>query len=203
MELVIYDPGTHIYTYLIPATILVAFGAQVVEDTLVKILGAKWGGVAHIAWTAAMFMGLAATSHLIFVDHTPEYPFERRRILFWTIGGPDETYRQWVFGFPYYRRWEDIREYITSDESSIYYASNEKTSLTSFYIPYPVSLANAGPYIYIHNPQSFNARDRRVKVRYWRERYAPIKVFEVEGRVVAEIYKMPPGSLKEIKAAGY
>jgi len=203
MEMVIYDPGTHIYTYLIPGTILVAFGVQVVEEILTKIMGAKWSRVANIAWIATMFMALAAISHLIFVDHTPEYPFEQRRILFWTIGGPDETYHQWVFGFPYYRRWEDIREFITSDESNSFYASNEKNSLTSFYIPYTVGLTKAGYYIYIQNPQSFRARDLRAKVRYWREHYAPIKVFEVEGRVVTEIYKMPPGSLKEIKAAGY
>jgi hypothetical protein len=58
-------------------------------------------------------------------------------------------------------------------------------------------------YIYVHNPQSFKVRDLRAKVRYWREHYPPVKVFESNGRIIVELYDLPPGTLKEIKQAGY
>jgi hypothetical protein len=203
MEAVLGDPGTHIYTYLMPAVILVAFGMQAVEEGLKAVLGSRWGILANAVWLALAFAALASISHLIFVDHTPEYPFEKRGIWLWTIGGQDKTYRQWVFGFPYYRRWEEIRDFVTSSPGNGYYATNEKTSLSGFYIPYNSDLDRAGVYIYVHNPQSFRVRDMRAKVRYWREHYPPVKVFESNGRVIAEVYDLPPGTLKEIKQAGY
>jgi hypothetical protein len=203
MEAILPDPGTHIYTYLMPAVILVGFGMQAVEEALKAILGGRWGVWVNILWLALAFAALASISHLIFVDHTPEYPFEQRRIWLWTIGGPDKTYRQWVFGFPYYRRWEEIRDFVTSSASNGYYATNEKTSLSGFYIPYNADLDRAGVYIYVHNPQSFRVRDLRAKVRYWREHYPPVKVFESNGRIIVELYDLPPGTLKEIKQAGY
>ncbi len=204
-ELIIFDPGTHIYTYIIPGIILIAFGIVVLEGLLVSFLGAVWGRRLNILWAALLFVWLAGISHLIFVDHTPEYPFEKRRILFWTIGGPGPVrdYKLWTFGFPYNRRWEDIREFVTTTENDGYYATNENVSISVYYVPFTYFVERAGHYIYIHNPQSFKTWDSRDKIQYWRAHYKPVKVLENEGRVVAEIYYMPPGSLEDIKKAGY
>lgn len=203
MELIIHEPGTHIYTYLLPTAILVGIGVTVLEEFVLRINGKSLGIWLNTAWISVMFASLAAISHLIFVDHTPEYPFEQRRIMFWTIGGRNETYHQWNYGFPYYRHWEEIRDFLATQESNGYFASNEKFSITSFYLPYTNDLDRAGYYLYIHNPQSFRVRDLRGKVRYWRERYPPDKIFENQGRVAAEVYFIAPGTLQEIKKAGY
>ena len=205
LELIIFDPGTHIYTYLIPAIILLAFGLVTVEELAVKVIGELWGRRLSIAGTALLFIALGGISHLIFVDSTPEYPFEKRGILFWTIGGADRVrdYKLWTFGFPYYRGWEEIREFVTTTENNGFYATNENSSISIFYVPYRYYVERAGHYIYIHNPQSFRTRDTRDKVQYWRAKHKPVKVLENHGRVVAEIYYMPEGSLEEIKSAGY
>jgi 4-amino-4-deoxy-L-arabinose transferase-like glycosyltransferase len=205
LELAIYDPGTHIYTYILPALILVAFGMDVLEAIIIRILGAIWGRRLNIVWAALLFAWLAGVSHLIFVDHTPEYPYEKRRILYWTIGGPGPVrdFKLWTFGFPYYRGWEEIGEFVTSSENNGYYASNENVSISVYYVPFTYYVERAGHYIYIHNPQSFKTWDSRDKIQYWRARYKPLKVMEINGRVMAEIYYMPPGSLEEVKQAGY
>ena len=205
LELAVFDPGTHIYTYIIPVIILIAFGMEVLEDVFVKTLGAVWGMRSNILWLCLLFGSLAAISHLIFVDHTPEYPYEKRGILFWTIGGADtvKESKLWNFGFPYYRRWEDIREFVSTSENTGYYATNENVSISVYYVPYTYFVERAGHYIYIHNPQSFKTWDGRDKIQYWRANHDPVKVFEYNGRVVAEVYYMPPGSLDEIKKAGY
>jgi len=203
LEFAIFDPGTHIYTYLIPALILCAFGLEVLEELILKIAGGLWGRRLNIVWLALLFAFLAGVSHLIFVDHTPEYPYEKRRILFWTIGGPNRDYKLWNFGFPYYRRWEDIHTFVTTNGNNGYYATNENVSISVYYVPFKYFVERAGYYIYIHNPQSFKTWDGRDKVQYWRANYKPVKVFEYNGRVVAEVYDMPAGSLEEIKRAGY
>ncbi len=203
LELVISDPGTHIYNYLVPATLLAGLGVQVLQDWLIRLTGEKWGSRLNIIWTLGLFASLAAISHLILVDHTPEYPLEQRRILFWTIGGEHDVYQQWNYGFPYYRRWEDIRDFLDRQEYDGFIASNEKVSIVSFYLPYPNNLDRAGYYIYIYTPQNFRVVDRRPKVRYWLKHHAPDKVYDNKGRVVAEIYHMPSGDLEKIKSAGY
>jgi 4-amino-4-deoxy-L-arabinose transferase-like glycosyltransferase len=203
MELAIYDPGTHIYTYLIPAIILAAFGLETIEEFVVKVVGSIWGKRLNVVGLTLLFVTLAGISHLIFIDHTPEYPYEARGILFWKIGGEKKDYKLWNFGFPYYRRWEDIQEYVSSHEGNGYYATNESTSISVYYVPYRYWVERAGYYIYINNPQTFRNPDGRNKIHYWMVNYKPEKVFEYNGRVIAEIYSMPSGSLEEIKEAGY
>jgi 4-amino-4-deoxy-L-arabinose transferase-like glycosyltransferase len=203
MELAIFDPGTHIYTYLIPIIIMAAFGLETIEELVVKVAGTVWGQRLNVVGLTLLFLFLAGVSHLIFIDNTPEYPYEERGILFWKIGGENEDYKLWNFGFPYYRRWEDIQEYVTNQEGNGYYATNESTSISVYYVPYRYWVERAGYYIYIKNPQTYRDPDRRNKIRFWMANYEPEKVFEYNGTTVAEIYYMPAGSLEELKEAGY
>lgn len=203
LEFAIYDPGTHIYTYLIPAIILAAFGLETIEEIVVKFVGSIWGKRLNFVGLALLFITLAGISHLIFIDHTPEYPYEERGLFFWKIGGQNKDYKLWNFGFPYYRRWEDIQAYISSHEGNGYYATNENTSISEYYVPYKYGVERAGYYIYIHNPQSYRNPSGQNKIHYWIENYQPEKVFEYNGRIIAEIYYMPSGRLEEIIESGY
>ena len=203
LELIVYEPGTHIYNYMIPATVLAALGLEAVELMVKKGLGENWGAVFNAIWIAGMFMSLTAISHLIFVDHTPEYPFEKRRILFWTIGGIEEGYRLRIYGFPYYRRWDEIGEYVTSKMRSGYYVTNEVEFLAGYYIPYKFDPIKAEYFIYIYNPQTIFERHLSRKLLYWRKHYPPDKQFELDGKPVADVYKMPPGTLQKLREEGY
>lgn len=200
---VVYDPGTHIYTYLMPATILIAFGISVIEDGLEKVAGGFYGRLLSKAGLAILFLFLFTLSHFIYVDNTPEYPWEERKYFIWTLEEPDEKYKLWLFGFPYYRHWEEIGEYVTSTENNGFYSTNEKKSIAEHYVPYEFNVNQSGYYIHIHNPQSLREKLAKDKIRYWRKNYPPVKVFENHGNVVAEIYLMPEGDVKVLKDAGY
>lgn len=202
-ELLVYDPGTHIYSYLIPATILIAFGVLVIEELVEKILGSRYGKVLNYAGLLLGFIFLASLSHFIFVDHTPEYPWEERRYLFWTVSKPDTEALLWMYGFPYYRHWEEIGDYVTSANGNGYYSSNEKIRISRHYVPHPYDIEESGHYIHIYNPHNFKDKLAKEKIRYWTKNYRPVKSFENDGRVVVEIYEMPPGSIQEIREAGY
>ncbi len=203
LEGVVYDPGTHIYTYLIPATIIIAFGVTVIEDVLKKVAGDVYGRLLSKAGLAILFIFLFTLSHFIYVDHTPEYPWEERKYLIWTLEQPDLKYKLWLYGFPYYRHWDEIVEYVTSTENNGFYSTNEKKSIAEHYLPYEFNIDRSGYYIHIYNPQSLRENPANNKIRYWRKNYKPVKAFESHGRIVAEIYMMPEGDISEIKKAGY
>ena len=201
LEVIVNEPGTHIYNYVLPATILAAFGVEVLEQMVNRIAGETWGEVLNAVWIAVIFMALAAISHLIFVDHTPEYPFEKRRILFWTIGGIEPGYLLRIYGFPYYRNWEGIAEYLASQNSSENYVTNEDERLSRYYIPYKYNLIKAGYFIYIYNTQNIWERDLRAKELFWRKQHPPDQQFRFEGRLLADVYKMSPGTLQKLRQA--
>lgn len=203
LEVLIADPGTHIYTYLLPAALLAAFGVDVFRSLLSRLAGARAGKTATIGGLAAALVILAGIGHLIFIDHTPEYPWEERRILFWSIGSPDPQYRMWAFGFPYNRRWEEIGNFVTTSENNGYYATNENKSIAGHYIPYPFDINRSGFYIHIHHPQSLRDRLADDKIRYWIKNNPPVKTFTRAGRTVAEVYVMPAGNIEEIRQQGY
>ncbi len=181
---------------------MAAFGLETFEEFLVKVVGSVWGKRLNVVGITLLFVFLAGISHLIFIDHTPEYPWERRKYLFWMIE-PNKAYQLWSFGFPYYRDWEGISEYVTSTDDIGFFASNEKKSITSFYVPQQFDVDGAGYYIHIYHPQSFKETVANRKIRYWTNNYDPVKVFEINGRVLVEIYDMPPGTIEELKRAGY
>jgi hypothetical protein len=124
-------------------------------------------------------------------------------ILLWKVGGGDTETLLWPYGFPYYRRWEDIGRYVASMEGNGYYYSNEDFSITSYFVPLNHSAKNAGVYIYIYYPRSFERREPSEKAHYWRTHYEPVKIFKYHGKLVAEIYSMPAGGLGAIKSDGY
>ncbi len=203
LEVIIADPGTHIYTYLLPGTILAAFGIVVLEDLFARLVGERISNALVNGAAAVVILFLFAVSHLIFIDHTPEYPWEQRRILLWTVGAPDGEYKVWAFGFPYNRQWEAIRDYVASDEAIGYYASNESKSLAGFYLQRPFDVNRSGYYIHIYHPQSFRERLADDKIRYWTKNYPPVKTYLTAGKTVAEIYDMPPGNKSELRSQGY
>ncbi len=203
LEGFIADPGTHIYTYILPATILVAFGFAVLESLVRRLVGERTSFALTAGGAALAITFLSAVSHLIFIDHTPEYPWEQRRILYWTVGAPDDEFRVWAFGFPYNRQWEAIGEYVASNGNNGYYSTNENKSISGYYVPYVFDINQSGYYIHIYHPQSFRDKLADDKIRYWTKNYPPVKTYLNEGKTVAEIYDMPPGNIGEVRSQGY
>jgi hypothetical protein len=204
LEVVMHDPGTHIYTYLLPGTILAAFGLRTVGEGVVKLLRRPFGGRINLILGVCLFGFLFALSHLLFVDHTTEYPWEAKRFLSWRIERPGGEYKLWTFGFPYNRRWEEIHEFVASSGYSGFYLTNEKQTIAERYVPGRYSSKKADLYIHIVHPQSFTDMvSENEKVLYWIRHNPPIKIYQNGSRVVAEVYAMPAGTIDEIHAAGY
>lgn len=202
-EGLVYIPGTHIYNYLVPVFIILAFGIVFVEKLVSKF--DKYFIPNAISYTGLtiLFIFMFLQSYAIYVDHTREYPWTNEKFIIWEFPKPTPIYHLSMFGFPYYRDWEGIRDVIMSSDNNGYYSTNERKSIVRFYIPFDKSTDAAGHYIYIKNPQSFTNKILQDKARYWAERYPPIFTFSKAGSDLVRVYYMEPGTVEEIKDKGF
>lgn len=209
MELIVYNPGTHIYTYLIPGFILLGYGVYAIEHMLRQILGANLGRVVNLLGVFAVFTFIFAESFAIYVEHTVEYPWENERFFVWTFYKPSsELHRMYhlaVFGFPYYRNWEGIEEF-TSENPVGSYSTNERRTIARFYVHLVEEeespLASTRYYISITNPQSFLVA-LNPRMRALTELYEPIYTYEEKGEAQAEVFLVTPEIIAELTEKGY
>jgi 4-amino-4-deoxy-L-arabinose transferase-like glycosyltransferase len=199
LEALVYIPGTHIYTYIIPALIIIAFGVLALEIAIKKLVGLiKLKFLANyltVLGIAVVFAFISAQSYLVFVDHSIEYPWENKPFLFWTLPKPTPIYHLSIFGFPYNRNWRGIREFASSRPEITAYTTNERSSIARYHIPLEKDSTKAGFYVYIRNPQSFTNEIVHSKPAYWVENNDPDYIYIKDGKEFSKVYLMTPGEL--------
>lgn len=192
MELLVDIPGTHIYTYLVPLFIILAYGIKYIEQLLKLVIPRLKTPVFAIGIVLVLSF-IFMQSYKIFVENGTEYPWTEERFLLWTFPKPTPIFHLSIFGFPYYRGWEQIEEYMKAEGPLIscpnnievetcpfklpkqipFYSTNERSSIARYHTEFLKDTDNAGYYIYIRNPQSFTNDILSEKAEYWAENYAP------------------------------
>lgn len=203
MEVLINIPGTHIFTYIIPAIIIMANGIEIIENIGKRLITPELGTVVAKLCVAVVFVFIFMQSYTIFVDNSSEYPWEYEKFYSWTLAKPSANYHLSLFGFPYYRNWDSISEFIKEDAQSDYYGTNERDSIVRYYVPLKKNTDSAGYYIFISNPQTFADKFRGEKLVYWASKNDPYKIFYDRNREIARVYLMPAGTEAELKLRGY
>jgi len=191
MEYVVEVPGTHIYNYILPAFIFMGLFFSILDE----FVASRFKKIYPVFLSAVviMFLFLFLQSYAIFVDHEREYPWQTERFLAWDLPSLNPVFKLSLFGFPYYRNWEDISDFIVKDGRSVFYATNEKQSIPRYYLPdnYDNNGYLAGYYIRIKDPQSGTNPVLNERCSRWIEKNDPIKIFYSEDKVLAEIYFVP------------
>ncbi len=206
MEVYVTTPGTHIFTYLLPARVFLGGGLKWIEDLLSRafagknlLLGRSIFGVSTGLVVAFLFL----ESWTVFVDHSIEYPWGSKPFLIWTLPQPNWAYDVSLYGFPYYRDWDGIRSFVKQHPDIKAYVTNEREKIPLFYLPIAASTYDAGFYIQIARPQSRVEGELDSKITYWTQKYPPVSVYKQDSIELARIYIMPSGSVAEIKGKGY
>lgn len=202
-EGLVYIPGTHIYNYLLPMFVILALGIEFIEKILDKFSKLFIPWVISYTGILVLFLFLYLQSYAIFVDHSKEYPWETEKFLIWEFPKPTPIFHLSMFGFPYFRDWEEIRNVVMASDNNGYYSTNERESIARYYVPLKKSTDAAGYYIYILNPQSFTNTIQQEKAQYWADRYAPVFSFSKGGKDMVRVYSMEPGKLEQIIEKGY
>ncbi len=201
MEFLTDVPGTHIYTYLIPVTVLMGIGLSSFSK-LIREIFKKYGEKISIGVIALIFIFTFLLSHTIFIDHSPEYPWTSKKFLIWDISRPNAMYHLSIFGFPYYRHWEEIETYVRENNINNIYGTNERKSIPRFYLEgIDKDGATSSQYIYIDDPQAFSESILQDKPYYWIRiiNKKPDVVFKNGDIVVSRIYNMPDGTIRDLE----
>lgn len=188
MEGFVSIPGTHIYTYLIPLFVFMglflSFFQSVFRIKNLQILVS----LAFYLGVGVLGIFLFAQSYFIFVDNKQEYPWENEKFFIWTLHKPTPIFHLSMFGFPYFRYWDEIGEFIRNDARSVYYSTNERESISRYHIPLIKDGNKAGYYVYIKNPQTFTNEITNKRILEYTKHNEPIKTYARNGEVVAKIY---------------
>ncbi|MBD3366283.1 phospholipid carrier-dependent glycosyltransferase [candidate division WWE3 bacterium] len=204
MEFFVNIPGTHIYTYLISLFWILGMGVMFIYE-LMKMIFSKIAFSDVLFWlgTGVVFLFIFAQSHQIFVEHGTEYPWRSEKFFVWEFPRPTPIFHLSIFGFPYYRHWDEIGEFVTNSENNGYYSTNERKSIARYHIPFDKDTEEAGHFVYIRNPQSFTNKIIYEKADYWAKHYPPVLSFFKNGEPVVKVFYMPKGSLEEIQEQGF
>jgi 4-amino-4-deoxy-L-arabinose transferase-like glycosyltransferase len=202
-EYIVYIPGTHIYTYLLPMFIILGFGILLAEKIVNLFVRIEYRKVLNFSWILVLFTFIFLQSLAIFVENRTEYPWENEQFLLWTFHEPTPVFHLSMFGFPYYRNWEGIKSFTQNYPDIEAYSTNERKSIVRYYVPLAKSSEKAGHYIYIRNPQSFENEILNTKPSYWANKYEPDYTFSRYGKNLVRLYIMPKGSLNDIISQGF
>lgn len=195
MEALVNIPGTHIYTYLVPIFVYLGFGILLIEK-LASMLLRHISYIFVYAGVFIVFSFIFLQSYTVFVDHAVEYPWTSEKFFIWEFPKPTPIFHLSMFGFPYYRNWEEIGDFVEEDIAYIpcpahkdfnqcpfrvgkikQYSTNERSSISRYHISFNKNTDLAGYYVHIKNPQSFTNEILSDKARYWADTYAPEKSF--------------------------
>jgi len=202
-EKFVHVPGTHIYNYLIPMFVVLAFGLITFESIAFKVFEIGLVKMFNLVGSCILLFFLSAQSYAIFVDNFREYPWEEENFLIWRFSKPNQEYNLTMFGFPYFRDWEGIRDFTKAHPEATLYLTNEKRMITEYYLGLKRGEKDTGFYIYIKEPQSFVGEILNEKALYWTQKYEPVYTVTRYGRDMVRVYIMEAGELEEIIEKGY
>ncbi len=188
-------PGTHVYNFLLPVFALCGIGFWNFYDFVSKSRFAilqKWR-IALLFMIALSCLFMFYQSYRLFVESGDEYPWEDERILFLTAQKYQGKKVLPLFGFPHYRGWDQVRDFISEYNKihnvSYTYDTNEDNSHISFYTQVDKSRSKNGFfYIGIKRPISFVNDWKPAQVKDKRKE----KEIVVGGEIVTIIYTVSP-----------
>lgn len=187
-EFFVRKPGTHIYNFLIPLFVLVAFGFSGLIEVSKKYLK-----IVSLVLTVSVLGFLYYQTYLIFVDHLVEYPWQQETIYkYKTVKHSHEHRPRYLIGFPHNRYWKEINDfvneqnrvngetygYLTNESKTIsdYYMDARYKSFGGFYaigIKYPWSFANDYKFLQIGGR-------RTVKIIKNEKKVNVVRIYRVE-----------------------
>lgn len=192
-EGVVNLPGTHIFNYLIPLSVIMALGINffTFNELWLKLRPLIIVGL------FVLFSFIYLQSYAIYVDNRQEYPWQQEKFFIWNFHKPNAIFHLSMFGFPYYRGWEDIKTFASTQPEVEFYTTNERDSIARYYLaPSVKNGPKAGYYVFIKGPQSFTDV-MSTRPGAWAEFNEPVFVKERNGQILSELYLIDPEFMKE------
>jgi len=177
-ELFVRKPGTHIYNFVIPLTVLSAIAICSVYKVLPKCLKKVWAVVILMFLTFLTYQ-----TCYIFIDHKKEYPWEQKTLMDFhdveekiyekiKVKTKDRIYHSIItpkynmdqklplFGFPHKRYWNEINDFVNEENEknveNLRYMTNEVKTISEWYMDAPYSINRPFYLVGVKKPLSFS-----------------------------------------------
>lgn len=189
LEVFVSVPGTHIYTYIIPGIILIGYGLNYFFE-LLKSNFKPFFSIFSIVLGILLFSFLGIQSHTIFVDNkSGEYPWEDKKFLIFTMNKPSPVFHLSMFGFPYNRDWQGVRDFMK--DTNNFYSTNEREPISRYYVKNKKAGDKVGYYIWIEAPQSFTEEVKNKRIKSFIDSRNPVFERSSPGGNKTRIYYIP------------
>jgi hypothetical protein len=201
-------PGTHIYNFIIPLTVLSAITITMILEKAPGYIKYLWAFVVSL-----VLIFLFYQSYVVFLDHKREYPWEQKTLIdltswqdkwydnkrvskkervYKTLTTPKYTLEQKLplFGFPHKRHWNEINNFVNTqnelNSESMGYITNEVKTISEWYMD--AEYSNDRPFyvIGVKKPLSFVADYKFPQIG---RKYTMHEIQNEFGETIVRIYK--------------
>ncbi len=149
-ELFFKKPGVHVYNLIIPLVVLCSVSLYEIARRLPRIMQC-----ACFTGIFSLFVFFIYQDYVIFVNHDIEYPWEQESILGYTTSFHTRENRSPLFGFPHRRNWDEINDFINSQNNDYGYITNEDKAISEFYMDSKYKASDDFYIVGVKRPQSF------------------------------------------------
>jgi 4-amino-4-deoxy-L-arabinose transferase-like glycosyltransferase len=188
-QLVVMNPGTHIHNYFIPLFIMTGF----LFDRLLNIIKRDIWKYVAVASAVLVFLYMFIVQTSTYVPYFNKgYPWIDSTVAFTKQTQANRNYQLFLYGFPYNRGWDQVREFMLSQGKIESVYSDENDTIAEFYLrgftyAPPTIIQKAEYFFEIIHDQETSLNETYLEKR--RGSYTLIKEIYVEDAVTARIYK--------------
>lgn len=177
-EFVFSNPGTHINNYMLPVYVLAGVGAANFAQAIKKPKYLKLFNYATgIILTASFLIALVIFVPAFKNGYPWNYPV-------------DKQYHLYLYGFPYYRSWDKIHDYLYAKQGVRNFYTNDNAVTAKYYLlKYDLSQpgSNFLPQYYIYVPKG---QEFKAPAEGFFQSYTVDKEFWENGVLLATVYKL-------------
>lgn len=187
-EVAISNPGTHIHNYFLPLIMLSGPG-------LLWIFGKLRTKLARIVFGIFLVCSGIVLSFFALVSFVPKintgYPWKDSYFLSFNIKPINKSNSQlYLYGFPYYRGWDRIRDYMYGEEGVRGFYTNDSSVMAKYYLrkyDFTAPGNNFLPQYYIDVEDNMKFVNTE---KAFLENYVLEKEFFIDGSLSATVYKL-------------
>lgn len=192
---VIRNPGTHIQMFLIPIIIVSGVTISFIYDRL-KASGSKFVAKGLLfSSILSVFVMLFFTALIYLPKFSQGYPWEKPSKLAGNITTvPNNQYQLFLYGFPYNRGWDQIRDFFMQENRVEGFYSNDNEVTAKYYLR-EFSSTPPGPnfypqyYIEVNSDLNFSERPPLMQKAFEQALYSKVLDVWSERDLVAVIYR--------------
>ncbi|MEZ6255184.1 MAG: hypothetical protein R3B92_00160 [Patescibacteria group bacterium] len=195
LEILVSNPGTHVYLYVVPLVILAGYG---INNVYINILGARIRRVFLSILVTLVTLVFFYNVTLFIPMYSSGYPWKTSLFGPFLLPKPDHDSHVFVYGFPYNRGWKKTHEYFEKNGMPRSFYTNDNVTIGEYYLfgsPAEIPRIDRGEFpqyfIEVLDSQEYTPADRELLQYYDPEAYVFVK-----NTTVTTIYKLKPGIVK-------